>query len=92
MISNHIIKFDKLIDIVKESKEKYDIEDITLTGGEPSLQKGLVAFNNTIHNLGLGIIIFSGIYRKNLNQQLVDSVDLLIDDHFVNSNVDNERI
>ena len=43
------------------------MEGITLSGGEPSLQKGLKHFNDEIHKLGLGIIMFSGKYKGELD-------------------------
>ena len=58
LVPNHIVTLKELIDIVKEAKDKFDIEGITLSGGEPSLQTGLRYFNNEIHKLGLGLIMF----------------------------------
>ncbi len=81
-----------MVDIVKDAKKKYDIEGITLSGGEPSLQKGLIAFNKEIHKLGLGIIMFSGKVKNELNSDLVNSVDLLIDGPFIESKIDNSRV
>ena len=89
---NHIVSLDKLVSIVKEAKEKYNIEGVTLSGGEPSLQKGLIEFNKTIRNQGLGIILFSGRYKASLPQELVNSVDLLIDGPFEQKHLDHKRI
>lgn len=89
---NHIVTLEKLVDIVKKAKDEYDIEGVTLSGGEPSLQKGLVYFNNEIHKLGLGIIMFSGKTIKNLDKQLVESVDLLIDGPFLKYKKDTSRL
>lgn len=88
----HIVSLNKLVDIVKEAKKKYDIEGITLSGGEPSLQRNLKIFNNEIHKLGLGIIMFSGKPKELLNPDLVSSVDLLIDGPFIENEKDSERI
>lgn len=91
-VPKHIVTQDELVDIVKEAKEQFDIEGITLSGGEPSLQKGLIDFNNKIHELGLGIIMFSGLNKNRLDEKLVDSVDLLIDGPFIESEIDDKRI
>lgn len=91
-IPNHIVTLEKLVDIVKKAKDEYDIEGVTLSGGEPSLQKGLAYFNNEIHKLGLGIIMFSGKKIKNLDKQLVESVDLLIDGPFLKYKKDTSRL
>lgn len=92
LIPKHIISEDKLIEIVIEAKDKYSIEGITLSGGEPSIQKGLFHFNERIKNLDLGIIMFSGKYKKQLDCRLVNSVDLLIDGPFIQNSKDNERL
>ena len=92
MIPNHIIDFDKLVEIVKEARDDFGIEGVTLSGGEPSLQKGLVEFNKAINDLGLGIIMFSGRSKDALNPELVNSVDLLIDGPFIESELDSDRV
>ena len=92
MIPNHIVDFDKLVEIVKEARDNFGIEGVTLSGGEPSLQKGLMDFNKAIHGLGLGIIMFSGRSKDALNPELVNSVDLLIDGPFIESELDTDRV
>ena len=92
MIPNHIVDFDKLIEIVKEARDDFGIEGVTLSGGEPSLQKGLVDFNKVIHDLGLGIIMFSGRRKDALKPELVNSVDLLIDGPFIETELDTDRV
>ena len=92
MIPNHIVDFDKLVEIVKEARDNFGIEGVTLSGGEPSLQKGLIDFNKAIHGLGLGIIMFSGRSKDALNPELVNSVDLLIDGPFIELELDTDRV
>jgi anaerobic ribonucleoside-triphosphate reductase activating protein len=92
LIPNHIVDFDKLVEIVKDARDNFGIEGVTLSGGEPSLQKGLVDFNKAIHDLGLGIIMFSGKHKDALNPKLVNSVDLLIDGPFIESELDTDRV
>ena len=89
---NHIISLEQLIEIVKQAQTEFKIEGITLTGGEPSIQTGLRQFNNEIRKLGLGIIMFSGKYKEEINPDLVASVDLLIDGPFINKDIDNQRL
>ena len=89
---NHIVTMKQLIDIVIEAKKKYDIEGVTLSGGEPSLQQNLKVFNDEIHKLGMGIIMFSGRPKQLLNPELVSSVDLLIDGPYIEEQRDNDRI
>lgn len=92
LIPNHIVSLEELVNIVKEAKETFNIEGITLSGGEPSLQNGLVEFNNEIHKLNLGIIMFSGKEKSQLNPDLVNSIDLLIDGPFIENKLDTNRI
>lgn len=89
---NHIVSLDELVNIVKEAKDTYDIEGVTLSGGEPSLQMNLKEFNDKMHELGLGIIMFSGKNKSMLNADLVSSVDLLIDGPYIEEQKDNDRI
>ena len=59
-------EYDKLSDEDKknfeifDSKEKYGIEGVTYSGGEPTLQQNLPVLTKEIHNLGLGVISFTG--------------------------------
>lgn len=92
LTSNHIIELFDLVEIIKKAKEDFGLEGITLSGGEPSLQSGLVEFNNEIHKLGLGIIMFSGKDKSQLKEELVNSVDLLIDGPFIESQKDDARV
>ena len=91
-IPNHIVTLEKLVSIVKKAKDEYGIEGVTLSGGEPSLQKDLIYFNNEMHKLGLGVIMFSGKTKKELDKNLVKSVDLLIDGPFLKNQKDTSRL
>ncbi len=88
----HIVSLDELVGIVQKAKNDFDIEGITLSGGEPSLQLCLKKFNHRIHELGLGIIMFSGKTIEQLDDDLVNSVDLLIEGPFIDSKIDDKRV
>lgn len=92
LIPKHIVTLNKLIQIILEAKQKYDIEGVTFSGGEPSLQQGLLELNKEIRTLGLGIIMFSGKKKDEIDEKLVNSVDLLIDGPYIDSQRDNSRI
>ena len=92
LIPKNIVSLEKLVYIVKQAKDEFGIEGITLSGGEPSIQNGLAMFNKIIRDLGLGIIMFSGKEKSHLNSDLVSSVDLLIAGPFIKSEIDNERL
>lgn len=88
----NIVSLDQLLSIIKEAKEKYNIEGVTLSGGEPTLQVGLSKLNTEIHNFGLGIILFSGKLKEQINSELINSIDLLIDGPYVESKKDTKRV
>ena len=92
LVPRHIVTLDKLVEIVKDAKKNFNIEGVTLSGGEPSLQQGLIEFNKAIRELGLGIIMFSGKNVNSLDKVLVDSVDLLIDGPFIENQIDESRL
>lgn len=92
LVPRHIVTLDKLVEIVKDAKKNFNIEGVTLSGGEPSLQQGLIEFNKAIRELGLGIIMFSGKNVNSLDKTLVDSVDLLIDGPFIENQIDESRL
>lgn len=92
LIPKHIVSLEKLIEIIQEAKNKYDIEGVTLSGGEPSLQQGLTELCKRIRLIGLGIIMFTGKRKEDLDMDIINSVDLLIDGPFVNSQLDTERV
>ena len=92
LVPKHLLTEEQLLDIIYEAKKKYGIEGVTLTGGEPSLQSGLKSLNKRIHKAGLGIILFSGKTIDALDKDVVNSVDLLIDGPFIESQLDKERL
>lgn len=81
----------KLLEIIGDAKERFQIEGVTLSGGEPSLQQGLSLLNIRIHEMGLGIIMFSGKYKEQLDPTLVQTVDLLLDGPYEYKKHDDNR-
>ena len=74
---------DELLGVIQKAKEDFAIEGITLSGGEPILQKGLPLLLRRAHEMGLGIILFSGRTYESINDDVKNNVDLLIDGPFV---------
>lgn len=60
LVPKNILSLDELVSIITEAKEKFGIEGVTYSGGEPTLQQGLPQLTEAIHNLGLGVISFTG--------------------------------
>lgn len=81
------------------AKENYDIEGITLLGGEPTEQAaGLLPVIRHAQGLGLNVMIFSGRTLEELRSQgcpaideLLDRTDLLVDGPFDSQRKDNNR-
>ncbi len=84
-----------LVEKIKESKEKFNIQGLTILGGEPFLQPdGLLELVEQTKQLGLNIIIFSGFLYENLEKQFFEilaNVDILIDGPFISSKLDKKR-
>ncbi len=83
---------EKLLDVIKEAQGNYHIEGITLSGGEPTLQQGLLSLNQEVRKLGLGIIMFTGHYKEELPLEIVKSVDLLLEGPFDCDKPDGNRL
>lgn len=87
----HILSLQEIISIAKKSIEENGIEGVTYLGGEPTLQKHLAELSNALHDIGLGMILFTGYKTKQLNELLISSVDLIIDGQFIESKIDKAR-
>ena len=87
----HIMSLHEIISIAKRSKEENDIEGITFLGGEPTLQKHLLELSLAFHEIGLGVILFTGYNLKQLKESLITSVDLIIDGQFIQKKLDQNR-
>lgn len=100
-IRKNIIDSDILIKDIKLSKEKYNIEGITLIGGEPILQsKGLSYIAKYCKENKLSVILFSGytleeIIDKEKNfdglSELLKYTDVLIDGEYIEELYDESR-
>lgn len=91
LIPQHLVSMSKLLEIINGAQKRYQIEGVTLSGGEPSLQQGLSLLNKKIHEMGLGIIMFSGKYKEQLDPTLVKTVDLLLDGPYEYKKHDENR-
>lgn len=51
---------EELARVILKTKEKYAIEGVTYSGGEPTMQQNLPELTAAIQNMGLGVIAFTG--------------------------------
>jgi len=87
----HILPIDRVLEIIAEAKEQFDIEGVTFLGGEPTLQQGLYQLCAEIKKTGLGVILLTGKLVEELSEQLVSAADLIIDGGFERDKPDNKR-
>lgn len=87
----NIISLEDLLEIIRKSKIENKIEGITLSGGEPLLQTGLVKLLEEVKNLELGIILFTGYQLNEIEDNLKSQCDIIIDGYFDEQKIDNNR-
>ncbi|MDD7619164.1 MAG: 4Fe-4S cluster-binding domain-containing protein [Bacillales bacterium] len=92
LIPNHIMGLDELMGVILQARADFGIEGITLSGGEPLLQKGLPLLLKAVHEAGLGTIVFTGRYLSSVDPTVLRHVDLLIDGPFLEDNRDSSRV
>ncbi|ATX71507.1 4Fe-4S single cluster domain-containing protein [Spiroplasma clarkii] len=84
-----------ILEKILESKEKYDLEGITLLGGEPFLQPtALKEIIDFCHKINLTIICFTGYLYENIYeeyQEILNKIDILIDGPFLIRQLDRTR-
>ncbi|WP_367182131.1 4Fe-4S cluster-binding domain-containing protein [Brachyspira sp.] len=94
-----MIDCNDIIKKIKYSKKNYNIEGITLLGGEPILQsKGLSYIAKWCKENDLSVILFSGYTLEEINtsnfdgaSELLKYTDVLIDGEYIDELYDEER-
>ncbi len=94
-----IMNITKLIRLIEKAKEKHDIEGVTFLGGEPFLQaRNLALLAKFCKGVNLSILSFSGFKYEYLkinkldgSKELLDNLDVLIDDIYIENLRDNTR-
>lgn len=86
----NILSIDELISIIKESRDKYGIEGVTYSGGEPTLQQNLPILTEKIHEIGLGVISFTGRNYEDVSDILA-GCDVVLDGPYIETQREQER-
>lgn len=77
---NNLLTLNEVLKEILYAKQYLDIEGITLTGGEPTLQmNNLPALCREINKLDLGIILFTGQQFEKLPDYFLKEIDTIID-------------
>lgn len=87
----HLMTVGEIVETVLKSKRDYGIEGVTFLGGEPTLQQNLPLLSKKIKELDLGVILFTGHIIDNLDNEMIQSVDLIVDGKFEIDRQDNDR-
>lgn len=90
LVPKHILSLEELLQIVKTAREKFGIEGVTYSGGEPTLQQGLPSLTEGIHSLGLGVISFTGRNYEDVKDVLHDC-DVVLDGAYIEELRDKKR-
>lgn len=90
LVPKNILPLDELISIIKVAKEKFGIEGVTYSGGEPTLQQGLPQLTEEIHKLGLGVISFTGRKYEEVKDALC-GCDAVLDGKYEADNKETRR-
>ncbi len=77
----NLMSLEEIIRIIQDSKEKYDIEGVTYSGGEPTLQQNLPELTRAIQALGLGVISFTGYHYEDVADALY-GCDMVLDGEY----------
>ncbi|AKU80220.1 4Fe-4S single cluster domain-containing protein [Spiroplasma turonicum] len=84
-----------ILERINYSKDKYNIEGITLLGGEPFMQPdGLLELTKGCQELGLTVICFTGYLIENLLSEfknILNNIDIIIDGPFIFKQLDLKR-
>lgn len=69
---------EELTHVISDAKEKYSIEGVTYSGGEPTMQQNLPELTAVIQNMGLGVIAFTGHLYEDVTDVL-SGCDMVLD-------------
>lgn len=90
LVPKNILSLDELVAIITEAKEKFAIEGVTYSGGEPTLQLGLPQLTEAIRNLCLGVISFTGkLYEE--AKDILSGCDAVLDGAYEADNKETRR-
>lgn len=78
LVPKHLLFLEELLKIICDAKERFGIEGVTYSGGEPTLQQNLSLLTDRIKALGLGVISFTGRRYEEV-KDILCGCDVVID-------------
>lgn len=90
LVPKNILSLDELVSMISEAKDKFGIEGVTYLGGEPTLQQGLPQLTQEIHELGLGIISFTGRNYEEV-KDILYGCDVVLDGCYDEDKLETKR-
>ena len=89
-IPRNLMSLDDILSIIKEAQDKFGIEGVTFSGGEPSLQQNLPILTNKIKELGLGVISFTGHLYEQV-KDCFEGCDVVLDGSYKKDEKETQR-
>ena len=88
-----------IIEQIAQNQQQYNIEGVTLLGGEPFLQaEGMAEVAQACRKMGLSVMLFSGYQLEELDDarfkgasQLLKATDVLVDGEYQQALTENVR-
>lgn len=90
LMPKHILSLEQLLQIIKDAKDKFGIEGVTYSGGEPTLQQGLPLLTDEIRILDLGVISFTGRCYEDV-KDILQGCDVVLDGAYVEEKRETQR-
>lgn len=81
---------EELTHVISDAKEKYSIEGVTYSGGEPTMQQNLPELTAAIQNMGLGVIAFTGHLHEDV-ADVLSGCDMVLDGAYQMENPEHSR-
>ncbi|WP_199735633.1 4Fe-4S single cluster domain-containing protein [Spiroplasma poulsonii] len=95
LINRNVMEVSELFKAIKDAQERFQIEGITILGGEPFIQpRALLELVMLCQANNLTVIVFSGFLYELLQEkhpEILTKIDILIDGPFIIEKLDKKR-
>lgn len=95
LMNRNVMEVGELFKAIKDAQERFQIEGITILGGEPFIQpRALLELVTLCQANNLAVIVFSGFLYELLQEKhpaILAKIDILIDGPFIIEKLDKKR-